>query len=187
MTRGGFSHWPAVPSGWLGCRVIIDRDRWEWLTLYVTHHEMSCNVPDGHFYVFIFSDSKFYAIYNGENHFQIRGLVAKLHVFEFGGATFSTFEKTCFKCWRLLCYNNRVELKNHVFDHETQKSGLFLCYRLKINDFLSSYNQNLKIDIFTPLQQIPCYCKGRLGLLWLISWWRVTYSRDAEIHSPPCL
>ena len=66
-------------------------------------------------------------------------------------------------------------LKNLVFDHETQNSGLFPCYRLKINDFLSrlkindflsrlkindflsSYNQNLKIDIFTPLQQIPCY------------------------------
>ena len=44
-------------------------------------------------------------------------------------------------------------LQNHVFDHETQESGLFPCYRLKINDFLSSYNQNLKIDIFTPLQQ----------------------------------
>ena len=25
--------------------------------------------------------------------------------------------------------------KNHVFDHETRKSGLFPCYRLKINDF----------------------------------------------------
>ena len=31
-----------------------------------------------------------------------------------------------------------------VFDHETLKSGLFSCYRLKINDFLSSYNPNLK-------------------------------------------
>ena len=54
-------------------------------------------------------------------------------------------------------------LKNHVFDHETRKSGLCPCYRLKINDFLSSYYQNLKIDIFTPLQQIPCYCKSRLA------------------------
>ena len=27
------------------------------------------NVPDGHFHVFIFSESKFNAIYNGENHF----------------------------------------------------------------------------------------------------------------------
>ena len=45
------------------------------------HLEMSCNVPDGHFHVFIFSESNFYAIYNGENHFQIRGLVAELHVF----------------------------------------------------------------------------------------------------------
>ena len=66
-------------------------------------------------------------------------------------------------------------LKNHVFDHEARKSGLFPCYRLKINDFLSNYNQNLKIDIFTPLQQIPCYCKNSLSTLRLISWWRVTY------------
>ena len=66
--------------------------------LYVTlHHEMSRNVPDGHFHVFIFSESKFCAIYNGENHFQIRGLVAKLHVFEYGGMTFGTLGKTCFK------------------------------------------------------------------------------------------
>ena len=44
-------------------------------------HKMSRNVPDGHFHVFFFSESEFYAIYNGENHFQIRGLVAELHVF----------------------------------------------------------------------------------------------------------
>ena len=62
------------------------------------HHKMSRNLPDGHFHVFIFSESKFYALYNGENHFQIRELVAKLHVFEYGGMTFGTFEKTCFKC-----------------------------------------------------------------------------------------
>ena len=62
------------------------------------HHEMSRNVPDGHFRVFIFPESKFYAVYNGEDHFQIRGLVAKLHVFEYCGMTFGTFEKTCFKC-----------------------------------------------------------------------------------------
>ena len=67
--------------------------------VYVTlHHEMSLNVPDGHFHVFIFSESKFYAIYNGENHFQIRGIVAELHVFEYGDTTFGTFEKACFKC-----------------------------------------------------------------------------------------
>ena len=47
------------------------------------HHEMSRNVPNRHFHVFIFSKSKFYAIYNGENHFQIRGLVAELHGFEY--------------------------------------------------------------------------------------------------------
>ena len=40
------------------------------------HHEMSRDVPDGHFHVFMFSESKCYGIYNGENHFQIRGLVA---------------------------------------------------------------------------------------------------------------
>ena len=37
-------------------------------------------MPHGHFRVFILSESKVYAIYNGENHFQIRGLVAELHV-----------------------------------------------------------------------------------------------------------
>ena len=62
------------------------------------HHEMSHNVPDSHFHVFIFSKSKFCAAYNGENHFQIRGLVAELHVFEYGGTTFGTLGKTCFKC-----------------------------------------------------------------------------------------
>ena len=66
-------------------------------------------------------------------------------------------------------------LKNHVLDHETRKSGLYPCYRLKINDFLSSFNQNIKIDIFTPVQQIPCYRKSRRGTLRLISWWRVTF------------
>ena len=60
----------------------------------------------------------------------------------------------------------------------TWKSGLFPCYRLKINDFLSSHNQNLKINIFTPLQQMPCYCKNRLGTLGLITWWRVTIVVD---------
>ena len=40
-------------------------------------------MPDGHFHVFIFSENKFYPFYNGENHFQIRGLVAELHRFLF--------------------------------------------------------------------------------------------------------
>ena len=62
------------------------------------HHKMSHNVPEGHFLVYIVSESKFYAIYNGENHFQIRGLVAELHAFQYGGMAFGTFEKTCFKC-----------------------------------------------------------------------------------------
>ena len=62
------------------------------------HYEMSRNVPDGHFHVFTFSESKFYAIYNGENQFQIRGLVVELRAFEFGSTTFGTFENTWFKC-----------------------------------------------------------------------------------------
>ena len=63
-------------------------------SIFVTlHHEMSRNMPDGHVHVFIFSESKFYTIYNGENHFQIRGLFAELHVFEYGETTFSSFEK----------------------------------------------------------------------------------------------
>ena len=59
---------------------------------------MSRNVPDGYFHVFIFSESKIDAIYNGENYFQVRGLVTDLHAFEYAGTTFGTFEKTCFKC-----------------------------------------------------------------------------------------
>ena len=66
------------------------------------HNEMSRNVPDNHFRDLRFSESKFYAIYNGDDNFQIMGLVAELHVFEHGGTTFSNFGKTCFKCWRLL-------------------------------------------------------------------------------------
>ena len=79
--------------------------------------------------------------------------------------------------------------KNRVFDHETRKSGLFPYYRLKINDFLNCYNQNLKIDIFTPLQQIPCYCKSRIGTLRLISCWRVIlqYGHEYTPHPLPRL
>ena len=55
-------------------------------------------MPNGHFHVFIFSESKFCAFYIGEKHFQIRGLVAELHAFEYGAMRFGTFEKTCFKC-----------------------------------------------------------------------------------------
>ena len=62
------------------------------------HHEMSRNVLDSHFHDFTLSERKFYAIYNGENHFQIRGLVAELHVFEYGGTKFGTLGKTCFGC-----------------------------------------------------------------------------------------
>ena len=57
---------------------------------------MSRNVPDGHFHVFIFSESTFYAIYNDENHFQIRGLVAELHIFEYCGTTFSALGENLF-------------------------------------------------------------------------------------------
>ena len=49
---------------------------------------------------FFFSESKLYALYYGEKHVQIRDLVAELHVFEYGGTIYSTFEKTCSKCWR---------------------------------------------------------------------------------------
>ena len=65
------------------------------MTLY---HEMSRNVPDGHFHVFIFSVSKFFAMYNGESHFQIRERVAELYVFEHGSTTFGTFGKNCYNC-----------------------------------------------------------------------------------------
>ena len=68
------------------------------LRYVILHHKMSRNVPDGHFHSFRFSESKFYAIYNGENDFQIKGLLAELHVSEYGGTTFGIFQKTCFKC-----------------------------------------------------------------------------------------
>ena len=67
--------------------------------LYVTLHQgMSFNVPNGYFHVFIVSESKFCALYNSQNHFQIRELVAEQHVFGYVGTTFGTFEKTCFTC-----------------------------------------------------------------------------------------
>ena len=50
------------------------------------------------FTFFVFSESKIDSIYNVENYFQIRGLVAEIHAFEYGGTTIGTFEKTCFKC-----------------------------------------------------------------------------------------
>ena len=62
------------------------------------HHKMSRNVPDGHFHVLYFLKVNSCAIYNGETYFQIRGLVAELHVFVYGGMTFGTLGKTCFKC-----------------------------------------------------------------------------------------
>ena len=86
-----------------GCRSIPLHSKTSSCSYVSLHHEMNRNVPDGHFHVLILSESKFYAIYNGENHFQIRGLVAELHVFKYHSMTFDTFRKTCFKCWRVLC------------------------------------------------------------------------------------
>ena len=56
---------------------------------------MSRKVPDGQFHVvsFIFSESKFDAVYIGDTHFQIRGLMAELHGFEYGGTTFELLGK----------------------------------------------------------------------------------------------
>ena len=36
-------------------------------------------MPDGYFRVLIFSESKLYDIYNGENHFQVRGQMVVRH------------------------------------------------------------------------------------------------------------
>ena len=69
----------------------------ETLDMCDSPHAMSRNVPS-FCHIFTFSESKSYAIYNGGNHFQIRGLVAELHAFKYGGMTFGTFGKTCFKC-----------------------------------------------------------------------------------------
>ena len=56
-------------------------------------------MPDGHFYFFIFSESKLYAVYICGTHFKIKGLMAELHVFiKYGGTTFGTFGKSWFKC-----------------------------------------------------------------------------------------
>ena len=85
--------------------------------------------------MFTLSETKFFAIYNVENHFQIRGLVAELHVFLNMVVQYSAL---------LTKLDLNVEdfyvktIGIIFFDHETRKSGLFLCYRLKINDFLSS-------------------------------------------------
>ena len=76
--------------------LFVSEVKMQCLPFVTLNHEMGRNVPDGQFHVLILSESKFYAFYNGENHFQIRGLVAELHVFEYGGTTFGTFEKTCF-------------------------------------------------------------------------------------------
>ena len=58
---------------------------------------MSRDVPDVYFHILfflMFSESKFYAIYNSENHIQVRGLAAQQHVFEYGDTTLSTVEKS---------------------------------------------------------------------------------------------
>ena len=73
--------------------------------------------------------------------FKIRGLAAELHVFEYGGTTFGTFGKLAVIVEDFYVKTIGWGLKNHVFDHETRKREVFPCYRLKINDFLSSYNQ----------------------------------------------
>ena len=58
---------------------------------------MSHNVPDGHLHVL-----KFFKIYflkvNSMLFTMVKTIFAELHVFEYGGTTFGTFEKTCFKC-----------------------------------------------------------------------------------------
>ena len=56
------------------------------------------NGPDSHYHVFMLSESKFYAIYNGEKTFSNHRTRGQLHVFEYGGTTFGTFGKNCFKC-----------------------------------------------------------------------------------------
>ena len=52
---------------------------------------------DGHFHVFIFSENEFFAICNGENHFQIRGLVAELHDLNMA-VRHSAFFRNFFEC-----------------------------------------------------------------------------------------
>ena len=54
-------------------------------------------------------------------------------------------------------------LKNHVFDHETRESGLFPCYRLKINEFLSSYNKISKSTFSHPCSKFLATAKVGLA------------------------
>ena len=53
-----------------------------------TEWVVMCQMAIFMFYIF---ESKFHAIYNGENRFQIRGLVAELHVFEMVGRHLALF------------------------------------------------------------------------------------------------
>ena len=50
-------------------------------------------------------------------------------------------------------------LKNMFFDHETRNSGLFPCYRMKINDLLSSYNSTFS----HPCSKFRAAAKARLA------------------------
>ena len=63
----------------------------------------------------------------------------------------------------LLVSHPTIGWVKNVTDHKTRKSVLFPCYKQQTNNFWSSYNQNLWIDFLHPLQQIPCYCRSRLG------------------------
>ena len=70
-------------------------------------------------FMFIFSESKFYAVCNGETHFQIRGPVAELHAFEHGGTTVGTF------VLKICMLKHRVGLKNHVLTMKHGNVGYF--------------------------------------------------------------
>ena len=53
--------------------------------------------------------------------------------------------------------------REHVFDHETRKSRLFPCYRLKINDFLSSFAKISKSIVSHPYGKILATAKVGLA------------------------
>ena len=96
---------------------------------------MSRNAPDSHFHVFTFSESGIFSLYNGENHFQIRELVAELRVIEYVVRHMSLLRKLAVDIEYFYVNSFVWSSKSCYYDHKKQESVFFPCYRLKINDF----------------------------------------------------
>ena len=92
-------------------------------------------MPDGHFHVLIFSESKFYTIYKGETHFQISGLVAELNVFDYSCTTFGTFEKTYFNSFYPVDEYTRPQAIAPRDRGRVYSSSTVVCISLLLNRF----------------------------------------------------